>query len=127
MPYFGRRSRTQQKTLHFKLQDILNEAIKLYDFSILEGFRGKDRQNEMVKKGTSKLRWPKSNHNTKPSLAVDCVPYFKKKPHYRWKDLNSFYHMSAVILGVACRQGIRLEWGGLWKKFKDYPHFELKL
>ncbi len=45
MPKFGKRSLKNLSSCDKKLQGIFNEVIKTVDCSVLEGHRGKDRQN----------------------------------------------------------------------------------
>ncbi|WP_369085160.1 M15 family metallopeptidase [Streptobacillus moniliformis] len=35
--------------------------------------------------------------------------------------------MANVFKKYAIDRGLNVSWGGDWKSFKDYPHFELKL
>ena len=96
-------------------------AILKYDFSILQGYRGEEEQNAAYEAGNSKLKYPDSKHNSLPSRAVDCAPY-----PIDWDDTERFKEMACVILEEASVAGVKLRWGGNWKTFKDYPHFELE-
>ncbi len=120
MPKFGARSLKARKTLHPKLQEIVDEAIKHFDFSIIAGHRGEKEQNEAYKKGTSKLKYPLSQHNTIPSRAVDLAPY-----PVDWKDLEGFIQLSKLIKSIAEGKGIKIRCGVDWRLFRDYPHYEL--
>jgi hypothetical protein len=62
----------------------------------------------------------KSKHNKIPSEAVDVAPY-----PIDWQDIGRFKELSSVIMEAAVELGIRLTWGGNFKTFKDYPHFEI--
>lgn len=128
MPVFSKKSLERLKDAHPDLQKILNEAIKHYDFTILCTFRDKEEQDKAFKSGASKLPWPKSKHNKRPSLAVDIAPYpLDYKHHAR------FYYLAGLIKGIASQMNIRIRWGGDWdndndftdNKFNDLPHFEL--
>ncbi len=50
---FSKRSREKLDTLHPDLQAVLNEAIKHVDFTVLEGLRTLERQEELVRIGAS--------------------------------------------------------------------------
>lgn len=126
---------TQFNTLHPDLQRVLTEAIKYFDFSILEGFRDEEAQNRAYAKGLSKVRWPLGKHNSNPSHAVDIAPY-----PIDWSDerkaTERFVLLAGVILCLAAQMNITIRWGGDWnrnndtrdeKGFRDYPHFELVL
>ncbi len=123
MPSFGKKSLDLLATCHPDLQAVLNESIKITDFTVLCGHRDEKEQNEAFAKGFSKVKYPNSKHNSTPSEAVDCAPYpisWDKKDEYR------FHYMAGVILTVAKMLHKQIEWGGDWTKFKDLPHFEKK-
>lgn len=121
MPSFGKRSTEKLHTLDMDLQEVLNEAIKHFDFSIIDGHRDMETQNKYFNDGVSQVRWPNSKHNTYPSRAVDIVPY----PGGFENPNEVFDRMATHIFAAANDLGVRLDWGGHWKNFKDYPHFEL--
>jgi hypothetical protein len=128
MPKFGEKSLAQLDTCDVKLQEVFNEVIKKVDCSVLEGRRGKDRQNALFKEGKTKVTFPNGRHNASPSRAVDVVPY-----PIDWDDRERFHLFAGFVLGVAYQKGIKLRWGGDWNinwfvddnKFDDFPHFEL--
>ena len=134
MPAFGTRSRERLEQAHPYLQLLFNEVVKEFDCSILEAYRGKEKQDRMVLDGKSKLGFPNSKHNKMPSLAVDVVPYFREAPHVQWANEKAFHVFAGYVLGVADRLGIKIIWGGNWKNedifrqdFEDLPHFQLEL
>ncbi len=129
MAKFGKRSRERLATCDKRLQDVFNEVIKTVDCSVLEGHRGEERQNKLLKEGKTKVAYPKGRHNAFPSRAADVVPY-----PIDWKDRERFHLFAGFVIGVANRMGITLRWGGDWNmnfevddnKFDDFPHFEIK-
>lgn len=120
MPSFGQKSKKHLATCHPKIQMILNEVIKRYDCSVIWGFRDEETQNHFFAIGTSQKQWPNSKHNKNPSRAVDVVPY-----PTLYEDIHEFYVLATLIFKVANDLGIRIVWGGHWKNFKDYAHWEL--
>lgn len=128
MPQFGKRSTEKLSTAHPDLQRLFNEVIKHVDCAVIEGHRGEAAQNEAVKHGMSKLKWPDSPHNKQPSQAVDVCPY-----PVDWTNFKAFYHFAGFVRGVAAQMGIKIRWGGDWdsdfdiadQRFFDLPHFEL--
>ena len=130
MPRFGKRSIEKLSTCDTRLQALFNEVIKTVDCSVLEGHRGKARQNELYQDGKSKVKFPKGRHNANPSNAVDVVPY-----PVDWDDRERFHLFAGFVLGIASQMGISIRWGGDWNqnfevddnKFDDFPHFELML
>lgn len=139
MPEFGKSSRERLATCHPDLQLIFNTAIKTVDCSIFCGHRPKASQNKAFDDGLSQLKWPDSNHNSTPSVAVDAGPYFPELRNTDWADHKAF----AVFAGYCMRIADellekklithRLRWGGDWdgdgrtvdEGFVDLPHFEL--
>lgn len=129
MPRFSARSRKRLDTCHPDIQRVLLFAIEHGpDFAVLQGHRGKRAQTAAVAAGHSQLPYPRSRHNTRPSLAVDVAPW-----PIDWGDLNRFRFLAGFLLGAAAVMGIRLRWGGDWdrdfsegdERFRDLPHFEL--
>jgi len=129
MPKFGAKSTNQLSTCRDELQEVFNEVIKTVDCSVLEGHRGKNRQNALYKEGKTKVTFPKGRHNNSPSNAVDVVPY-----PVDWSDRERFTLFAGFVLGIAKSMGINLRWGGDWNqnwevndnKFDDFPHFEIR-
>ena len=129
MPNFGKKSRKQLLTCDYRLQEVFNEVIKDFDCSVLEGHRDERTQDRLFEEGKTKVRYPMGRHNTKPSRAVDVVPY-----PIDWKDRERFCFFAGYVLGVASRMGVSLRWGGDWNmnfevddnNFDDFPHFELR-
>ena len=117
---FGKKSLEKRSQLHSDLQKVVDEAIKHIDFSIICGHRGEEEQNEAFKSGASKLVYPNSKHNMEPSDAFDATPY-----PCDWSDIPSFQRLADIIKQAAETTGVKIIWGGDWKTFKDYPHFEL--
>ena len=128
MPKFGKKSLKQLETCHANLRKVFVEVIKTVDCSILEGHRGKDKQNTLYKEGKTKVKYPNGRHNEFLSRAVDVVPY-----PIDWDDRERFHLFAGFVLGIANQMGIKLRWGGDWNinwfvddnKFDDFPHFEL--
>ena len=128
MPRFGKKSKERLVTCEKDLQMLFNEVIRYVDCSVLEGHRGKDRQNSLYEDGKTKVRYPNGRHNASPSCAVDVVPY-----PVDWKDRERMTLFAGFVLGIASQMGMKIRWGGDWdrdfevqdNKFDDFPHFEL--
>jgi hypothetical protein len=126
---FSKRSAANLSQSAPPLQALMNKALskQRLDFSIICGHRGKEEQNAAYARGDSQLRYPRSKHNLLPSLAVDIVPY-----PLDWKDIASFKELAVLIkeawseLTLEEQGGYTLSWGGDWKNFLDYPHWELR-
>lgn len=95
------------------LRDCESRGIHLV---IVETYRTPDRQDRLKKRGRSRLAGDQSKHQH--GLAIDVVP--TKHGKFIWHDRKLWLRIGT--LGE--RRG--LKWGGRWKKFVDYPHFETK-
>jgi peptidoglycan L-alanyl-D-glutamate endopeptidase CwlK len=126
MPSFSQHSEAQLATLEKDLADVLREAIKIFDFTVLEGYRSRERQERLFNEGKSKLK--RGKHNRSPSYAVDIAPY-----PVDWHDTERFVYLAGYIMAVAAILKVPLRWGGDWdrdtvtadERFRDYGHFEL--
>ena len=128
MPSFSAASRAKLDTCDVRLQELCETVIQHYDFTVLEGYRSNERQDEMFRQGKSKLRAGKSKHNRNPSLAVDLAPY-----PIDWNNAARFYLLAGMMFQVAYDLNVTLRWGGDWDRdwdhqdqtFFDLPHFEI--
>ena len=125
---FSNKSLEVLSTCDYRLRDIVTEVLKVMDITVICGHRSKEDQDKAVKEGNSKLVFPKSKHNTNPSLAIDLCPY-----PIDWKDRERFVLLAGLIVGIGLSKGHVIRWGGAWdglktmksNKFDDLPHFEI--
>jgi len=130
MPEFSKKSNEKKLSCHVDLQLILNQAIEIIDFSVIKGFRGEEEQNKAFDGGFSKLKYPKSKHNKKPSMAVDIQPY--PYPNHKYLSRQCTF-IAGVVMGCAYDLDLKIRWGGDWNgngriddnNFNDLFHFEL--
>lgn len=139
---FGEKSQTKLDSCHPDIQKIMNEAIKIYDFSVLEGHRTAEKQKEYYDKGLSKLdgKYKLSKHQSNPSMAIDIMPYAKGfNPFVDYKGTESFYYLAGIIKSISSNLynsgeiSHKILWGGNFNNdkyfnndnFLDLPHFEL--
>lgn len=122
MTEFTQRDIKRLATCDEKLQKVMNEAIKETPFMIICGRRNKEAQDKAYLENKSRVMFPNSKHNSYPSKAVDIAPL-----PLNWNDIDSFIELSQHVLGAANKLGINIIWGGNWKSFKDYPHYELEV
>jgi peptidoglycan L-alanyl-D-glutamate endopeptidase CwlK len=127
---FSKTSQARLDTCHPKLKQLFEEVIKVADITIVSGMRTPEEQLELYKQGRTEPGNivtnldgynKKSKHNENPSLAVDVVPY-----PVDWNDIDRFIELSHTVKTLAHHLGIEIQWGGDWKTFKDYPHWQLK-
>jgi peptidoglycan L-alanyl-D-glutamate endopeptidase CwlK len=94
------------------------------DFIIACGYRNQEDQDKAYAQGYSKVKYPNGKHNKNPSLAVDIAPYVNGA--VIWDDITLFHKLADHIKGVAYALDIDVEWGGDWKEFVDFPHWQIK-
>jgi peptidoglycan L-alanyl-D-glutamate endopeptidase CwlK len=94
---FSEKSLSRLNTCHQDIIEICKELIQVYDFSVLEGHRTLEKQQEHYKAGRSKLDGikKKSKHQSYPSMAIDIMPYVKGTNAFSGnvKDNARFYMM----------------------------------
>ena len=121
---FGKRSRERLKGVDARLINVLNELIKMMDVTIIEGVRTAKRQEELLAKGATKVKYSKHMEGK----AVDLAPY-----PIKWDDRDGFYYMGGMIRGIAQQLGYKVRFGGDWdsdgdtrdNSFDDLVHMEI--
>jgi len=143
---FSKVSRDRLNTCHKDIIAICEEVIKVYDFSVLEGIRTTEMQQEYFRTGRSELDGvkKKSKHQddgSGKSRAIDIMPVKagenafsgKEKDNRRFYYLAGLMKMTAIRLKAEGKISSELRWGGDWdsddvysdQNFDDLPHFEL--
>lgn len=128
MPTLSKKSLERLNECDEKIQKVILEVIKHYDCTVTCGYRGQEEQDQAVREGKSKVKFPNSKHNSLPSKAIDVIPY-----PVDWNDTKRFMHFAGFVQATALSMGIKLRWGGDFNgdlnfkndKFIDMPHFEL--
>ena len=116
----GERSRQRLEGVHPDLVQVVERAIQItpVDFTVLEGLRTIQRQQELLAPGATTTL--KSRHLT--GHAVDLGALVGGKVRWDWP----LYHKIAAAVKQAAKEvGVPIEWGGDWKNFKDGPHYQL--
>ena len=127
MSAFSKKSEACLNTCHPDLQAVCRELIKQYDFAVLCGHRDKAEQNAAFDAGNSRLIYPQSKHNAKPSLAVDIAPYpIDCGNLYRFREMLHRFDALARMMRERGEIESEFEYGADWESFKDYPHVEIK-
>ena len=70
MAEFGKRSEECLASCDERIQLVLREAIKHYDFAVIKGHRGEEEQNRAFQDGKSNAKWGQSKHNTPLKLWI---------------------------------------------------------
>lgn len=117
---FGKDSLDKLNQVHPDLKKVMLLAISRspVDFKVLEGLRTLARQKVLLAQGaTTTLN---SRHLT--GHAVDVAPVINGKVSWDWP----LYHKMAPVIKAAAKElGVKIEWGGDWKSFKDGPHWQI--
>jgi len=131
---YSQRSLTRLGTCHEDLQLLMREALVdpdcPYDITVLEGHRGKERQNRAVAEGRSRLLWPKSKHNSMPSMAVDVAPYVDGKVSWDWDHYHPLVsHIKDVWARLVANELVTGQYtltaGADFPTLRDGPHWQL--
>lgn len=85
---------------------------------ITEGLRTEARQRQLVAEGASKTM--KSQHIVGRAFDFGLLVAGKA----RW-DWPLFMQAGQIIKQCAADLGIKIDWGGDWKTFRDGPHVQL--
>jgi peptidoglycan L-alanyl-D-glutamate endopeptidase CwlK len=132
------RSAKNVASLHFKVQQIFRNWIAecqilarahSYEYKAISGNRTWEEQAKIYAQGrtapgktVTNAKPGFSNHNF--GIAVD-MGLFKEGKYLdslNPSEAESFHRKAAEIA-----KKYNIEWGGSWKGFKDYPHFEFKI
>ena len=123
----GTNSMKNMEGIDDRLIDIAELAIALspIDFGVPSsgGFRSTQGQAELYTSGKSKCDGTtnKSYHQT--GKALDVFAYVDGKASWDTLHLTT---IATAMLQSASQLGIELQWGGLWRSWKDMPHFQIK-
>lgn len=115
------------KTAHTDLQLVMMRLAETttIPFAVLECARSPEQQRKNIKNGVSwtmNSRHIPSNSKCRCACAVDIAPTVDGKVSWAWP----LYHKLAPLVRKAARDvGVKVEWGGDWKRNKDGPHWQL--
>ena len=124
-------SKQKLMSCHKPLIDVFSEVLYYKDISILEGYRDKEEQEKAKENGTSNASFGQSAHNYNPSLAIDVVPYPIPKKIVNGKevwddDSPEWDELHDIVSNICLQFGVKLKWGGEFKKLIDKPHYEVE-
>ena len=120
MRRYSKRSLSNLKGIHPDLRRVIDRALQEspLDFIVIEGLRTMQRQRELYASGASKTM--NSRHLT--GHAVDLLPIGKDGAAFAWPLYDK---LGPAVKAAADAEGVQIEWGGDWAKFRDGPHFQL--
>ena len=128
--YFSKRSLEQLKGVDPRLQELMQNAIKVspIDFGIPQfgGLRSAEEQQILFKKGVSKCDGFKLKSRHQSGKAIDIYAFVAGKASWKKHHLAL---VAGVIISEAERIELNIKWGGTFgsNEFEgwDMPHFEL--
>lgn len=123
---FSSSSLVRRANVDKRLVEISDLAIKIsvVDFGVPQygGLRTAEEQRDLYDANKSNCDGTVKLSNHQIGKALDVYAYVGGKASWDLYDLSM---VAAAMLQSASVLGYKLKWGGLWTKFKDYPHFEL--
>ena len=133
MRQWSKRSIDNMQGLHPDLILVLNRALHTSPsaFVVTEGLRTLERQRELLRIGATKTL--KSRHLKQADgygHAFDFYAYvdINKDGKVVFEEMASTRLMIPIanaIKAAAKEKDVAVTYGGDWRRFKDYPHFEL--
>ena len=135
---WGQKSLNRMKGLDEKLVRVLFRAIRIasrkmdgVDMSIPQfgGLRTADEQNKLFENKLSKCDGYETKSYHQSGRAIDVIPYIKGVNPYSLPEQEQellFHKVASCMLEAAAKEGVKLNWGGNWKTFKDLPHYETR-
>ena len=123
---FSVRSRARMSGIDDRLIEIAQRALELskVDFGIpaFGGLRTLEEQALLYANGKSNADGVAQKSYHQSGKALDVYAYVNGKASWDKCDLAM---VATAMLQAAAELEIPLEWGGLWKNFEDYPHFQI--
>lgn len=129
-------SKRRLSTVDPRLAAVVEDVAGRMPILVVCGHRTQAEQDDVVRRKMSKTPWPRSKHNSMPSLAVDLAPL--KGKAIDWSDAAAFVAMAKAVRQAAAARGVAIRWGGDWdrdgltradgdrdERFVDLPHFEI--
>lgn len=113
--------------VHPDLQRVIHRAAEIseIEFIVTEGARTIDRQRQLLKAGattTLRSRHVPDVNACGVACAVDLAAVVDGEVRWDWPLYNQ---IAAAVKEAARIEGVAMEWGGDWIRFKDGPHFQL--
>lgn len=124
------RSETHLADVHPDLCKVIRESSQSpQPFLVVDGIRTVPEQIIAVQTKHSKTlrsrHLPHAQYNAL-ACAVDVIAIIDGKANYaKGKEKEVFGQIAKQIKESATKLGIAVVWGGDWKTFKDWGHFEL--
>jgi len=123
---FSDRSKDRMVGVDQRLIAVANLALQIspIDFGIPQhgGLRTAEEQRELWERKLSQLDGHKHKSYHQSGKALDFYAYVNGRASWDQKHMAI---VAASFLQAGCALGYKLQWGGLWKNYKDFPHVQL--
>lgn len=123
---FSKRSLERMWGVDERLIEVMRHAISItkVDFGIplYGGLRSIEDQEVLFEDGKSMADGTSNRSKHQDGLAIDVYAYVDGKASWEEEHLAK---VACAVLQAAARLGYKVKWGGLFRNFKDMPHFEL--
>lgn len=123
---FSRTSLNRLNTTNRDIQRVAMRAIEItvIDFGIPQygGLRTASEQKYLFDQDKSMCDGYEKKSYHQSGNALDFYAYVDGKASW---DTEHLALVASAFLQAASELGIKLEWGGLWKGFRDMPHVQL--
>jgi len=120
MFHLSEKSLRRLQGVHPDLVKVVKRAIELttQDFTVLEGLRSRERQQQLYNDGKSQTLNSKHLYGKAVDLGV------LKDGTVTW-DKDAYQKLSVCVKQAASELNVNIRWGGDFRSFYDGPHFEL--
>jgi len=112
----GRKSQSNLDHVHPYVVAVVERAIEIteQDFTVFEGERDREQQEENIANGNS---WTMDTKHFKQDdgfvHAVDLVPWIDGKAEWDW---DGCFEIARAMRQAADELGVRIRWGGCWQE-----------
>lgn len=133
---FGNKSEEKLNGVNPDIVRVARRALSfgVMDFSVIEGLRTAERQQDLYREGKSQLDGVTVRSKHQGGNAIDILPYPAVVNSVNvWDDKQRFCVLAGLMYAAASLEGVSIRWGGDWdgdgnnadSSFFDAPHFEL--
>lgn len=122
----SKRSRKNLEGVDARLVKVVELALTKseYDFGVTCGLRTDEEQLALFKSGDT---WTLDSRHLPNEIgeseAIDIIVYVGGK--HTW-NVKYYRKVAKAFFAAAIELGVQIEWGGLWEKQVDGPHYQLQ-
>lgn len=130
--FLGERSIRNLQGVNPKLRAVIERGIvnSPFDFTVVEGLRSKERQEELLRKQPAVTKTKFSKHLEQEDGFSHAVDLYVMSDDFKsgFDDrLSTYKAVNDHLKQVAREEGVDLEWGGNWKSLVDGFHWQINI